>query len=114
MKINEMQLYSALNEFIDREIIPLGASMDLTNQFVFGVKIGIIKRKLQDVVKTYLNTDGIKMLGLVDASGYIDVDTIYHAACDAFSNVKQLDIAGITFKEADLQNLYGIMQRYAS
>lgn len=113
MKINEGQLYSAVTEYIDREIMPLGASMDLTNQFVFGFKMGIVKRKMQDVVKSYIHSDGAKTLGLVDENGYIDIDTIYQAAYDSLLNVKQFDIAGITFKEADLQKLYSIMQRYA-
>lgn len=29
-----MQLYNALNEFIDRDIMPLGASMNIKNQFI--------------------------------------------------------------------------------
>jgi hypothetical protein len=113
MKINEMQLYGALNEFIERDIMPLGASMDIKNQFIFGIAIGIVKRKMQDVVKSYIHSDVAKMLGLVDENGAIDIDTIYQSASDAFANIKQIDIAGITFKESDLQNLYGIMQKYA-
>lgn len=113
MKINEMQLYNALNEFIDRDIMPLGASMNIKNQFIFGVAVGIVKRKMQDVVKSYIHSDAAKMLGLVDENGAIDIDTIYQSASDVFANIKQIDVAGITFKESDLQNLYGIMQKYA-
>jgi hypothetical protein len=114
MRVNEMQLYGALNEFIDRELMPLSAGMDIPQQFLFGLKMGIVRRKLQDIVKSYIGTDAAKMLGLVDENGAIDIDTIYQAARDAFANVQQVDVAGITFKESDLQNLYGIMQRYAS
>lgn len=114
MKINESQLYSALAEYIDREIMPLGASMNLTDQFVFGFKMGIVKRKMQDVVKSYIHNDAVKMLGIIDENGNIDVDTIYQSASDVMSQLKQLEVAGITFKENDLQKLYGIMQRYAN
>ena len=113
MKLNEMQLYSAINEYIDREIMPLGASMNLTDQFVFGFKMGIIKRKMQDVLKSYIHNDAAKMLGILDENGYIDIDTLYQSASDTMSQVKQLEVAGITFREGDLQKLYGIMQRYA-
>jgi GTPase involved in cell partitioning and DNA repair len=113
MKLNEMQLYSALNEFIDKELMPLGASMDLKEQFVFGFKMGIIKRKAQTLVKSYLNKQEIKMLDLIDENRQIDVETMYQSAMDMFSQVKELEIAGITFKEQDLSRLYSIMQKYA-
>jgi hypothetical protein len=113
MRLNEMQLYSALNEFIDREIMPLGASMDLKEQFVFGFKIGILKRKAQTLVKSYLNKQELKMLDLIDENGQIDVETMYQSAMDMFSQMKEVEIAGITFKEHDLSKFYGIMQKYA-
>lgn len=114
MKLNEMQLYSAINEFIDREIMPLGANMNLTEQFIFGFKMGIAKRKIQGFVKSYLSKNEIKMLGLIDNNGYIDIDTMYHSASEVMSQMKQLEVAGITFRDSDLQKLYGIMQKYAN
>ena len=114
MRVNEMQLYSALNEFIDREIMPLGANMNLTEQFLFGFKVGVAKRKIQHIVKTYLSRKEIIALDLVDDKGYIDVDTMYQSASDVMSQMKQLDIGGITLKENDLQKLYGYAQRYAT
>lgn len=114
MKITEMQLYSALNEFIDREIMPLSASMDLPKQFMFGLKIGVVKRKIQGVVKNYLNNAEMKMLELIDENGNIDVEPIYQSAMDMMRQMQKFEIGGITFKENDLQNLYGIMQRYAN
>lgn len=114
MKLNEMQLYSAINEFIEREIMPLGANMNLTEQFMFGFKMGIAKRKIQSIVKGYLSKKEIKTLGLVDENGYIDIDTMYQSASDVMGQMKQLEVAGITFIDSDLQKLYGIMQKYAN
>ena len=113
MKMSEMQLYSAINEYIDREIMPLGATMKLTDQFLFGVKMGVVKRKIQSVVKGYLSKLEMKAFDLIDESGYIDIDTLYDSASDVMSQMKQLEVAGMTFKENDLRNLYGIMQKYA-
>lgn len=114
MKINEMQLYSALNEFIDREIMPLGANMDLTKQFLYGIKIGVIKHKIQGITKSYLNKPEMKMLELVDENGLIDIEPIYQSAMDMVNKMQKVEIGGITFKSNDLQNLYSILQRYAS
>jgi hypothetical protein len=114
MKINEMQLYSALNEFIDREIMPLGANMDLTKQFLYGIKIGVVKHRIQGLTKSYLNKPEIKMLGLIDENGVIDIEPIYQSAMDMMNKMQKVEIGGITFKENDLQNLYGIIQKYAN
>ena len=113
MKISEMQLYSALNEFIDRSILPLGASMNLTDQFLFGIKIGIIKRKIQDVVKSVLQKDEVKTFGLLDEHGNIDVDILYQSAMESMSKMQKLELAGITFKSDDIQKLYDIIKRYS-
>jgi hypothetical protein len=114
MKINQTQLYAAINEYITREIVPLGATMDFPKQVLFGVRIGVVKRKIEDIVKSYLTNDSFKFLELVDSAGNIDIETIYNAALDTLQQVTQIDIGGITFKVSDLQKLYGIMQKYAN
>ena len=113
MKLNEMQLYSALNEFIEREIMPLGASMNLTEQFGYGFKVGIIKRVIQNMVKGYLSKKEIKTFGIVDDDGNIDIEILYQSASDMFKQIKEFDYLGFTFKEQDLSRLYSIMQKYA-
>jgi hypothetical protein len=114
MKITQAQLYAAINEFINREIVPLSATMDLPKQLLFGIKIGVVKHKIEDIVKNYLTNSGFKLLELVDSNGYIDIETIYNAALDTMQQIPQFEIGGITFKISDLQKLYGIMQKYAN
>ena len=114
MKISQAQLYAAINEYITREIVPLGATMDFPKQVLFGVRIGIVKRKIEDIVKSYLTNSGFKFLELVDSNGNIDIETIYNAALDTMQQITQLEIGGITFRVSDLQKLYGIMQKYAN
>lgn len=115
MRLSEGQLYSAVNEFIDREIMPIGANMDLPSQFLFGLKMGVVKRKIQSVVKQSIyGNNALKAFGIIDENGYIDIDTVYESASDTMSQMRQLDVMGITFKESDLQKLYGIMQKYAN
>jgi hypothetical protein len=113
MKITELQLYSALNEFIEREIMPLSASMDTTKQFVFGLKIGIVKHRIESVVKGFLNKEEFKMLELVDEKGNIDIEPIYKSAMDMMRKMQRLEISGFTFRESDLMNLHSIILKYA-
>lgn len=114
MKLTEMQLYAAINEYLDREIMPLGANMQMLNQFMFGIQVGVLKRKIQPIVKNYLNNSEIKALELVDKDGKIDIDTLYNAAMDMFKQMKYIEIIGVRIAETDLQKLYGIMQKYVN
>lgn len=114
MKINEMQLYSALTEYIDREIMPLTASMDLTKQFMFGLKVGVVKRRIENVVRSYLRSAEMSVLDIVDDNGNIDIEPIYQSAMDMMTKMQKLELGGISFTQADLQKLYGIMQRYTA
>ena len=114
MKINEMQLYSALTEYIDREIMPLAASMDLTKQFMFGLKVGVVKRRIENVVRSYLRSAEMSVLDIVDDNGNIDIEPIYQSAMDMMAKMQKLELGGISFTQADLQKLYGIMQRYTA
>ena len=113
MKISEMQLYSAINEFISREIEPLGASMNYLQQMGFGLKIGMVKHSIQNLVKSNIGKNELKILGIVDENGNIDIEPIYQSAMDMMKKMQKIEVAGITFRENDLQNLYGTMQRYA-
>jgi hypothetical protein len=114
MKINQVQLYSALNEYIDREIMPLGASLDMMEQFMFYVKMGVAKRKLDGIVKNAFMRGKSTLFAVVDEEGNIDVDTLYQSASDALAQMRQIEIGGITFRDTDLQKLYGIIQKYAT
>lgn len=113
MKINNEQLNLSINEFIDRELLPLSSNMAFPQQFIFGFKMGVIKRKIKATIHAYLSKSELKMLGLVDENGYIDAETMYQAAAEQFKHIPSIELAGITFKESDLQNLYNIMQKYA-
>jgi hypothetical protein len=54
------------------------------------------------------------MLGIVDENGCIDIDTLYQSASDVMERMTQVTVMGFNFKANDLQNLYGIIQKYAN
>lgn len=113
MKITETQLYSAIREYIDRYVMPLGASMDWKEQAKHHFKVGIVKYRVERLVKTYLNNNGLKMLEIVDSEGNIDVEPIYQSARDVFTTIPTITAMGIDFKSNDLETLYSIMQKQA-
>ena len=86
----------------------------MTEQFMFYIKVGVAKRKLESVVKNAVAHGKSSMFAVVDENGNIDVDILYQSANDAMAQMKQIEIGGITFREGDLQKLYGIIQKYAN
>lgn len=112
MKINEMQLNAALTKYIDKEILPLSGNMQPLEQFVFGIKIGVIKSKMKDAIHEYIHSPAMKTIGLIGDDGLIDVDPIYHSAVETLRKMGQIDIGGIVFKESDLEMLYNILQNH--
>ena len=114
MKIKEMQLYVALNEFIEKELMPLGSTMDFKQQCLYGVKIELIKYGAQKQIKKFLKSNAIKQLELLDENGNIEIQPLYEAVISTVKKMGKFEIDDFTFRENDLQNLYNIAQKYAT
>jgi hypothetical protein len=113
VKLNESKVSTAINEYIDSELVPMTANMGSLEQFTFGLTLGIFRRKLQGLVKKMLENKTMHVLGVVDEQGNIDVETAYLAASDVLKNGNSVEVGGIRFTCKDLDKLYSIMQRYA-
>jgi hypothetical protein len=114
MKITEGQFYLAINEFIEREIIPLGASYDAMEQILFYGKIEFAKLSIKKTVKNMFANDHKSIFSIIDENKSVEIDDLYEIAQNSLSRVKILKIAGFEFREDDLQKLYGIIQKYAN
>lgn len=113
MKLSEESIITAFNEYVDTELAPMSSGMGAIEQFAFGFTLGIAKRKANVLLTKLVNSKAAQMLGLVDDTGMVDVDTAYSAASDSINTVKHVEIGGIRFTSKDLDTLYSIMQRYA-
>lgn len=110
MKVTQGQLLEAINEFIDTDILAHTNAMGSLEQFMFGVKVGVIKRSLPNKLNDYLNGTEVKTLGIVDDDG-IDVDIIYGAAKDAMARVGTIEYNSIRFNVSDIDKLYSIISK---
>ncbi|MBO7158130.1 MAG: hypothetical protein J6W31_05960 [Clostridia bacterium] len=108
--MNAAHIVRGVNEFIDTELAPSGASLPALDQFLFGLKLGIAKRKAESVVAGLIEGSG-KAIGVVDSEGNVDIDTVYHSALDAIRRVDSIDISGFKFREADINKLYGLIKK---
>ena len=110
MKVSFDKLMSAINTYIDQDLMPLSASMGKLEQFLFGVKMGIFKEKVGVAVKDFINGATAKTFQLVDENGNIDVDVFYNAAKNAMRPVSFIEVAGIRLNEADIDKIYSYLR----
>ena len=110
MRTSMQSVMAGVSAYIDREIAPMGATMKNLDQFLFGVKVGIIRGRLEGIVRGFVGSEMAKTAQLVDEEGNIDIDTIYQASISSMSSVRYIDIAGIQLNETDLNKLYNYIK----
>lgn len=108
--MNAEHIIRGIHEFIDTELAPTGASLLDLDLFLFGLKLGIAKRRAESVVSNLINGEG-KAIGVVDSEGNVDIDTVYHSAIDAIRRVDTINISGFKFREADINKLYDLIKK---
>lgn len=104
--VSEQILFNAVNEYIDTNLSALCLNMNSFDQFLFNIKLGIIKNKLpiighQFLTKTNLITDD-----------QVDVDTLYNIAKDALNKQQSVEISGFKFTVNDLEVLYEVIKKH--
>ena len=110
MKASIQSIMAGVSAFIDNEIVPLGASMKSLDQFLFGMKIGIIRGKLEAMVKDFVMSDMAKAVQLVDDEGKVDIDVLYQSAMSSIKPITYIEVAGIRLDENDITKLYNYIK----
>lgn len=108
--IKQQQLLQAVNSYIDREVAPLSNSMSPVQQLVFGMELGIIKRRSKNMLDSFINSPSAKLLQLVDVNGDIDADLLYEALDESMSKQGSIELMGVKFTNADVNKLYAIIK----
>lgn len=108
MKVPMQNVLNALNLYIDNDALQIAKTMPITDQFIFGLKIGLIREKAQSFIKSLSATDGAKMMDLIDEEGHVDIDAVYNAAKFSLSKMpdKKIRAFGFTLTETDIDKLY--------
>lgn len=111
--VKQNQLQQALNTFIDNELAPLANSMPPMKQFIYGVELGVLKRKCSTLVSNFMNSQGAKLLSIVD-NDEVDVETLYKAFSEAMEKQGSIELMGVKFTNADINKLYQIIKEQYS
>lgn len=109
MFITQGRLEEVVKNYIDTDIMPKASQMPSVEQFLLGVKMGVLKRSMPTVIKNYVEKPELKLLGVVTEDGInlgINLDIIYESAKEAMSKIGFMEYGGFRFDTNDIDKLY--------
>lgn len=107
------QLYQAINEYIDNNVMKLCPTQGAMAQLGFGVKVGIIKRVIPNKLDSILANPALKELSVMNEKNELDEKLLYEVFAEQFDRMKQINLAGFILKREDLDELYKVVKKYA-
>lgn len=101
MTLQQIQL--GIISFANAELLQKAQGMQ---KFMIGVGIGIFTKKFEDMAVDFLNKPIASNLGIIDSAGNINIEMLEPIIRDSMRITERVPIAGITFTEADVDNLF--------
>lgn len=96
--------------YIDQELVPKASGFQTIGILIIGTALA---KKFPDVLTQYGET--LRMLGLMvgeEPDAYIDLESVYALAKNAFERTGKVSAAGILFSADDIDKLYNIARKY--
>jgi len=96
--------------YIDQELVPKASGFQTIGILIIGTALA---KKFPDVLTQYGET--LRMLGLMvgeEPDAYIDLESVYALAKNAFERTGKVSAAGILFSADDIDKLYNIAKKY--
>lgn len=96
--------------YIDQELVPKASGFQTIGILIIGTALA---KKFPDVLTQYGET--LRMLGLMvgeEPDAYIDLESVYVLAKNAFERTGKVSAAGILFSADDIDKLYSIARKY--
>lgn len=96
--------------YIDQELVPKASGFQTIGILIIGTALA---KKFPDVLTQYGET--LRMLGLMvgeEPDAYIDLESVYVLAKNAFERTGKISAAGILFSADDIDKLYNIAKKY--
>lgn len=89
--------------------------MDSKGQFIFGIGLGMVSSRIEDVVRKFSDNELLNTLGIIQ-DGQVDYDTLFSAAMAQIKRQGKLVldvplIGRLTFDEQDLRDLHQCIAR---
>lgn len=110
MVITQGQLIEVVNEYIDTDIMAHCNKLSSLEQLMFGIKVGVIKQSVPQMLDNYFSKPEMKLVGVMTDEG-INLDLIYNAATDTMKRLGTVEYAKFKFNQSDIDKLYEIAKR---
>lgn len=78
------------------------------DKFIMYAALGAAKANSGSLIAPYM--DRLRMVGIVNADGFVDTSVIRSAMDCAFSNVGSVGALGFTFNQADADSVLALME----
>ena len=109
--VNYEQVVNGLTKFIDNEII---SQLSGNQKILLGIGTGIALRKGNNLFNELKENSIVQMLGLIDESGHIDIETLYEEAKKQVEKETiRIDIplvGTLKLNGEDIEKLYGYIK----
>lgn len=110
ISVNKMQ--TGLAKYIDNEFLP-HIEEDGVKRMLVGAAAGIVIKRMSNIVDELKRNKVVKMLGIVDESGLVDIDILREELSKNMSDGGiRIDIPAVgtlTFNKDDIDKLYSYM-----
>lgn len=107
MKLDPQNIPLVMAEYVDSQVAPKANGMQR-----FGVysMLYAVNTKMPEILQRYAPI--MKMTGIMDDAGVIDVEYLHNMASDAMSHAGSVNLMGFVMDGTDVESLYAIAQRH--
>ena len=107
MMISTSDIPAIVSQYIDSQVAPKASGMQK-----FGVYsiLFVMNSKMPEIVARY--TPVMRMAGIMDDNGMIDLDFTYNLTKDAMGHAEKVNLFGYVLDSTDVESLYAIAQRH--
>lgn len=102
------QVKAGIGDYIQKAMMP---RMDSKRKFLLGTAYVLISTKFDQILPALAEIPMVKMLGIIDQAGNVDIDTIYNAAKEQIQNQEYIEVSlnplgNFKFGATDIDELY--------
>lgn len=100
------QAASGLTRYLDAEVMP---HLPSGRGLLLGAAAALYIRKGPEIVRRLADIPAVKLLGVIDAQGCIDLDELYNAALPQVKSTFDVQlpfVGGLTFDRAEVEKIY--------
>ena len=107
MKLDPQNIPLVMAEYVDAQVAPKANGVQK-----FGVysMLYAVNNKMPEILQRYAPI--MKMTGIMDDAGVIDVEYLHNMAADAMSHAGAVNLMGFVMDSTDVESLYAIAQRH--